>query len=44
MRERLFLKRAMTEHDCFVSDEEYPASISVAGGAGWRDEIREARG
>lgn len=38
------LKCATTERDCLVSDEEYPASISVASGAGWRDEIREARG
>lgn len=29
---------------CLVPDEEHPAGLSVAGGAGRRDEIREARG
>lgn len=24
---------------CLVLDEEYPESVCVAGGAGWRDEI-----
>lgn len=24
---------------CLVSDEEHPASFSVASGAGWRDEV-----